>query len=339
MEGRGVYVRLGLLIVGGIVALIALVVFLSGQRLTSGEAFESYFRESVQGLDVGAPVKFRGVTLGRVTGIGLVSAEYPSHEPLRLKMANYQMVVVRYIINMKKLGVVPDVPEAIAQGLRARLSQQGITGLAFIELDFVSNPAAYPVETLPWKPTSEYIPTVPSTLLQVQDAAQSLLAKLNEVDAKGLVSAATGMLNDLRTQLKDGDLHRTLTDTDTLIRQAQTDLHDADLPGVAADMRKTLANIQGLVNGPELKAVLARTAVAVDRFAQAADRLGPLLTTLQATARRADNSTADLEQQLAPLLRDAATALNNLRETTDTLRRYPSSILLGGPPPREQGAR
>jgi paraquat-inducible protein B len=339
MEGRGVYVRLGLLIVGGIAALVGLVIFLSGERLSTGTEFESYFRESVQGLDVGAPVKFRGVTLGRVTGIGLVSAEYPSHEETRIKMADYQMVVVRYLINMKKLGVVPDVPEAIALGLRARLSQQGITGLAFIELDFVSNPAAYPVEKLPWTPSSVYIPSTPSTLLQVQDAAQRLLAKLNEVDAAGLVSAATGMVNDLRTQLKDGDLHRTLADADVLIRQAQTDLHEADLPAVAADMRKTLANIQGVADGPELKAVLARTAVAVDRFAQAADRLAPLLTTLQATARRADNSTADIEQQLGPLLRDAATALANLRETTDTLRRYPSSVLLGGPPPRVQETR
>lgn len=339
MEGRGVYVRLGLLIVGGIAALIGLVVFLSGERLSSGTEFESYFRESVQGLDVGAPVKYRGVTLGRVTGIGLVSAEYPSREPSERNLSNYRMVVVRYIVNMKKVGVVPDVAEAVAQGLRARLSQQGITGLAFIELDFVSNPAVYPVEKVPWTPRSEYIPAIPSTLLQVQDAAQQLLAKLNEVDAKGLVSAATGMINDLRTQLKDGDVHRTLADIDVLIRQAQTDVHDADLPGTAAEMRKTLASVQGVVNGPELKEVLARTAVAVDRFAQAADRLGPLLTTLQATARRADNSTADIEQQLGPILRDAATALANLRETTDTLRRYPSSVLLGGPPPRQQGAR
>src|SRR5271168_2509791 len=78
-EGRGTFLRVGLLVVGGLALAIGLLWFFGGNRFTGGVAAETYFSESVQGLEVGAPVKYRGVTVGRVTELGLVTAEYGSH--------------------------------------------------------------------------------------------------------------------------------------------------------------------------------------------------------------------------------------------------------------------
>ena len=64
------------MVLGSLLLLVGLVLALTGDRWHEGQAYETYFSESVQGLDVGAPVKYRGVTLGRVSHIGLVSAEY-----------------------------------------------------------------------------------------------------------------------------------------------------------------------------------------------------------------------------------------------------------------------
>jgi hypothetical protein len=58
-----------------------------------------------------------------------------------------------------------------------------------------------------------------------------------------------------------------------------------------------------------------------------------LIASVQATAQRAGNGTADLEQSLGPLLRDMQTTAQNLRELTESLRRYPAQVF-GGPPPR-----
>jgi len=53
-EGRGVFLRVGLLIIGGWALVAGLVWFFAGEKLSHGLAFETYFSESVEGLEVGA---------------------------------------------------------------------------------------------------------------------------------------------------------------------------------------------------------------------------------------------------------------------------------------------
>ena len=82
--------------------------------------------------------------------------------------------------------------------------------------------------------------------------------------------------------------------------------------------------------------MLANLSTAADRLAEGASKLPALITALEATSRRAGNSTADLQQSLVPMLRDMQATAANLRETTEALRQDPAQVLLGGPPPRER---
>ena len=54
---------------------------------------------------------------------------------------------------------------------------------------------------MPWTPDYDVIPSVPSTLAQVQDAAQNLLAKINAVDFAGLSRSVQAVLDDAHTLL------------------------------------------------------------------------------------------------------------------------------------------
>ena len=157
MEGRGAFLRVGLLILGCTAILIGAVVILGSNLFRGGTPFETYFRESVQGLQVGAPVKYLGVTLGQVTEIGLTSAVYGRDLPVDADRTGYRDVYVRFVIDVKRVGRVPDTQTAIVNGLRAKLASQGLTGLSYIELAFV-NPAQYRPKPSPGSPRTNTSP-------------------------------------------------------------------------------------------------------------------------------------------------------------------------------------
>jgi ABC-type transporter Mla subunit MlaD len=332
MFGRGLYLRVGSLIVAGIVLLVAMIWFLTGSEIGGGTVFESYFSESVQGLEIGAAVKYRGVTLGRVTDIGLVSAQYGSGQPLNIASNTYRLVFVRYVVDTAKIGQMPDVQQAVSVGLRARLASQGITGLSYLELDFV-DPERYPAQVVPWRPKATYIPSMPSTFAQVQDAAQQVLAKLNRLDFDRLGSQLDGLVTDLRTELARGDVHQTLREATDLLRTTKEAVAAADLPGLSAEIRQTTSALRGTLQGEQMQKLMANASLAADRLANAAAKLPAVLAALQTTTQRASNGTADLEQSLIPLLRDMRATAGNLREMSDSLRRYPAQVF-GQPPPR-----
>jgi phospholipid/cholesterol/gamma-HCH transport system substrate-binding protein len=336
MRLSGTYLRVGLLILGGLGLLVAMIWFLGGAEINRGTLYESYFSESVQGLEVGAAVKYRGVTIGRVSEIGLVSAAYGQGMAIEKDAQLYRLVFVRYAVDAAKIGKMPDTRTIVELGLRAKLASQGITGLSYLELDFV-DPARYAALDLPWKPRAEYIPSMPSTFFQVQDAAQQVLAKLNRVDIDTLAGELAGLLSDLRAQLSSGDLHNTLADASALMRATNAAVQAADLPGLSADLKRTSASLRDVAEGEDMRKLLANSALAAERLAATASKLPALVASLQAFSQRAGNSSADLERSLAPLLRDTQAAVQNLREMTESLRRYPAQIF-GSPPPRTPAA-
>jgi paraquat-inducible protein B len=334
MTDRSAFLRVGLLLTAGVLAALGLVMFLGRNRVTEGTRYETYFAESVQGLDVGGSVRYRGVSIGQVTQIGLVSAAYPEIGPARADSAAGRLVFVRFVIDTRRIGQVPEVDEAIKQGLRVRLASQGITGLAYIEADFV-DPERFPLLPVPWTPIYPYIPSMPSTISQVQNAAELLASRLTEVDIKGIANNLGAVLAEVNKQLTSGDVHVTLAETRALMALLRGGVQSADLPALAADLRATTAALRGLVDGKATKELLASAARATDRLSEAAAKLPALVAALQSTTRSTQNGVSDIQSDLIPVLRDARAAAANLRDTSEALRRYPAGSLFGGPPPRE----
>lgn len=333
MRDQAAYVRVGLLILVGLGLAVGLIWYLGGRQIGQSLRLETYFRESVQGLDVGAPVRYRGVILGRVIDIGLVNAEYPSDKGTLLDPGIYQLVFVRYEVDRTRVGPVSDAAGAVAGGLRARLAAQGITGLNYIELDFV-DPERYPAPDVPWTPKAALIPSMPSSLRQVQDSAQQILSQLSTIDFEALTTTLLRLLQDLRQEVTHGSLHAAMQEISGLVRSMKEQLLASDIPGLAADFRQTSTAVRSAVDGEDVQRLLSNAALAADRLARVAAQLGPVATALQATSRRTDSSVADLQRTMAPVLRDLQVTAENLRETTDALRRAPSQTLLGAPPPR-----
>ena len=329
---RGTYLRVGGLVLLGVALVIGAVILLGGNSIAHGRTYETYFRDSVQGLEVGAPVKYRGVTIGTVTQIALTSAVYGRNLPDALRRTTFRTVLVRFEVDTQRVGELPSA-DSVSRGLRARTAPQGLTGVSYIELDF-TDPQRYPPLDLAWKPRYEYVPGIPSTLSQVQNSATDLLAKLQQVDVVGLADGALGLIGELRGEMAaGGDVHVLLDQTTQTLHALQAALQQADVPALASDLRQTLAATRGLEQGPQTKELLRSATEATQRLAQASAALPPLLATLNAVALRANAGSADLEAGLVPLLQDARTTVAALRETSEALRRDPSQVLLGAPPP------
>ena len=78
MSQRANYFKLGLFVIGAIAAgILVLVIIGSGRWFERKVIIETYFKESVQGLDIGSKLKYRGVTIGEVTRITFTYTRCP----------------------------------------------------------------------------------------------------------------------------------------------------------------------------------------------------------------------------------------------------------------------
>ena len=337
--GRGLYLRVGVLILAGLALAVGFVLFFTAGRLRDDSVvFETYLRESVQGLEVGAPVRYRGVAIGRVTEITLANTIYRSPDGAPFQSA-FQLVLVRFGLDPSRLGrETPTAEQAVRWGLRARLASQGITGVSYIELDFV-DPTRFPVEPVPWEPQHAVIPSIPSTISQVQDAAQALAQRLENIPIEEIAANISGLLGDLRHELKEGSLAQTLAGANRLVQEIDRSTRDANLAGLLADARGAVGDIRGVVGSRDVQATLRSIREAADGLRVASQRLPETLAGLDRTLRSARGVTTDVNADLAPVMRDLRATVSNLRDTTEMLRRAPSQAILGAPPPVPDWAR
>lgn len=326
MNNSGLYFRVGLLLLVGAALVVGFVLFLGTARFSNGRTYESYFRELVQGLSVGTEVKYRGVTLGAITGIGLTGEFYGGDQPIDPEDPLWQEVVVRYKIDISKLGRATELQTDIAAGLRARLAYQGVTGLSYLELDFVPTPP--PMQHAPWTPRYEVIPTVPSTYRRIQDALQDVAQRLSHLDIEAVVANLKALIDELRAEVKESDLPGTVNAARDLLVTLQQEVKQADLPGLTAQLRAVAKSAQATLQGKELHDILANTDAATAK-------LSPLLAQAQRTLQRTDATTSDVTASLASILNNVQTTVDNLRDVSAQLRRDPSQLLFGAPPPHQ----
>src|ERR1700751_2738685 len=154
--------RLALFVVVSVMVLAVLLFVLGGRKMFQPTySFETYFAESVAGLEIGSPLRYRGVPLGEVSEILDSAAAYERDVPLA-KRRNY--IVGRGKVTLSALEAIQvrrDAPELVKLGLRAQTQLAGITGQQYLALDFL-DPAKYPPLEFGWTPKDEHVPSAPS---------------------------------------------------------------------------------------------------------------------------------------------------------------------------------
>jgi len=270
--------KLGLFILVAIGAMLGTLFWLGARRLRR-ESFPavSYFDESVQGLDVGSPVKFRGVTVGTVSDITIG----PDHR-------HVQVTADMYVDALVRLGLRERAPkrgeEFTAPGWRVQLASAGITGVRFIQTDFF-DPERHPPPQLPFDPPWNYVPSVPSTLKSIEESAVEFLNRLPV-----LVDRARDTLADLRKTLgsvdrlasdlaaDDGSFHGALDNVRRAAGRVDRALDDARLGATTSAFRDAASSVGQTSAGlndarAELVASLISLREALDSVRTLADSL------------------------------------------------------------------
>jgi paraquat-inducible protein B len=308
------YFRVGLFVLLGIALAVGTILVVGGGRLFARPVLmETVFDESVQGLDVGAPVKLRGVKLGTVRWIGFVSDHYQvGGEDAR----EGRRVLVRMELDAGTDGLghaqrAREVEALVKRGLRLRLTPLGITGVSFVEADFV-DPERFPPAALSWTPEVLYVPSAPSTITQITSAAERLMTRIDRLDVE-----------------------RLLTNFDQLLVNVNSAVETADVEGVQKSVTEVLEELKGAVE--RLQGVIREA------------RVPAVSDELRGTLREASGTLARLQlvldrsgEDLGATLENLRAATQNLRDVSETARGYPSFLLLGTPPPStlpEEAAR
>src|SRR3970282_2065964 len=154
MSRKANYFKIGaFVIIGFAIAVIGIVVFGAGKFFRHKIMIETYLNQSVQGLNVGAPLKYQGVQVGNVTEIGFAFNYYPTPYTYVVVRAEIQQELVG---ERKSLGRIPTeeervsrIKELIEQGFRLQLYSQGITGVAFLNMVHL-DPKRFPPLKIDW---------------------------------------------------------------------------------------------------------------------------------------------------------------------------------------------
>lgn len=286
------YFRLGVFVLAAIGVLVAVIlIFGSGKFFKKSFYLETYIKQSVTGLDSGAAVRFRGVKIGQVTSIGLTGDSYEKNLPFDKRR---QYVVVRMKIFGEEL-TEEQLNHFIKDNMRARVKSMGITGVNYIEFDFVSSATEYPTLPFDWEPEYPVLPSMPNQTDEIISGIQKFIDSANQMNIDSTQKKVDEVLVSLNTMMVgDGK------GNEGFIRSVK-------------ELNILLARIAKVTDKDELNILMRELVGAV--------------TTLRQTITSAQGDTASTLENLKQ-------TSENLNELSRIASQSPASLLWAEPPPK-----
>jgi paraquat-inducible protein B len=325
---------IGAFVIGAVALIvIAILVFGSGRLFRQTREFVLYFDNSVNGLRIGAPVKFKGVEIGSVKDIRLQLE----------KGAEVNKIPVIIEIDLKKLtsrGAQADITmnremfqQAIVdRGLRGQLEMESlVTGLLFVALDFLPGTPINLVQQAGGDYEYPEVPTLPTTLEQAKGAVTRIMSKLEDIDFKELGANLQATLKGVNRTVNSPEIESVLRSLARVMPKVdEAVVNIRNLAGTMDDKVKILAD--------DLQHTSADARLALKQA-------GDALKQTEETMKRAEAAVANIETlsdldspvnyELVKGLRDVSTAARSLRSLTDYLERNPRAPIFGKPDSKE----
>ncbi len=292
---------IGAFVLGAIAITIFAVYFFAKQTLfTKIDKYILYFPQSIDGLDVGSPVKFKGVEIGWVDNIFLQFEDDSTDVPVIINVPRKKAVDIKTISSIllnRELFL-----KEIDRGLRGSLDLQSfLTGKYFIELNyFPDEPAVF----LGNSPPYIEIPTVLSSYEKMWIAIKDTFQKISEIDFKDLtdhIKSVAQKLDGKLDELNFKEINDKLISAMESFRNMSSNI-DKHIDPLSTDLKQTLSN----------------ASKAFESLKQAATSVNNLVS-----------PDAPYGGQLNSTLEEISKASHSIRSLADFLERNPNALLTG----------
>ena len=319
MATRAQKIRLALFLVFSFCVLGGFLLVVAGSQLLRQRVnYSIEFEQSIGGLTAGDPVKYQGVTVGRV-------------ENTRVSAEDISLIVVEISLQAKK------IPNAIRQDTQALLFSQGVTGLKYIELVAGSKKS-------PPLPPGSTIPSRGTFFANMEERADQLLTKIellifnmgeltnteNRRHFAQLLSSGGEMMenaNALLTQ-NEAELHATIRNLSTMT---------GNLAATTQSMKATMDSLQRAVAAEEMRQTAKDLHLAVQAVRMQLEGPVPqLLAQLTTMAGNIDTTVTHIDltvlqgrKSLLDAMENLEETLLNVRQATELIREDPSILIRG----------
>lgn len=333
---------IGAFVLGAVALVFGAVVLLgSGALFRDIKEVVMFFDGSVAGLQIGAPVTFRGVTIGQVSGIEIVYTG---------DTQEFQVPVTAelYPDRIQKLGGAraTTLKDLIANGLRAQLQLQSfITGQLSVQLGFRPDTPARMVghAKAGLSPKVDEIPTVPTPIQKIEQSIQQI--PLDEV-----IRDVRDTLASIRDILTSPAIPEIIANLQEVSRNAAGLTHsvDAKLSAASAQGELALKDIRSLVDkanrqitplGPAIEEIRSLAGNLNQRVGPVGAEIVRTTDELNATLQQSQKAFANLSMMtsqdsefrynLEVLLTELSATARSLRALSDYLDRHPGALLRG----------
>ena len=345
------YFKLGLFVILAFALTSAmLIAFGAGQFLKKETHAETYFNESVQGLNIGSEVKYKGVKIGAVKSITTPTKTY--HIASNYVLVTFSLSEDCYVGQTGK-NPKARMKKAVEQGLCIFLSFNGLTGSAYLETDYKKK-GPDDLE-ITWTPKNLYVPSRSSNIKQISDTLSQMMDTIGGMDFKEMKQDFTALLKSLNiTKVSDQaenllkELRQTNKDLARILTSAQVKQILSDAGASVSDLKKIIHDAkapveQTLADLNTASGSFKRMATGMEqgyqgRLADMSDKMESVLASLEKTSRLLENmiwTNADVIEKTIGNLEDTT---ENLNQFTRELREYPGRILMEAPPSRTPAA-
>ncbi len=305
MKNNTKHYKIGIFVLGCI-TLLMLFIFLLGARALFEKRIilETYFDESVHGLDVGSVVKYRGVPVGNIKSISFVHDEY------KLDFNDSDFSKGRYVLITMSLKDIFKVNEdelklalekMITDGLRVKITSQGLTGTSYLEINYFDSESNPPM-VVSWKPKYNYIPSTISTFSKIGASIDDLIQKIDRANIDKFII----------------NLDKLVTSVESAVSKAQIDELSKNTVSLLIEFRQTNQDIRRILNTPSAQ-----------KFPE---KIDDTLSNMNRSMTKLNQFLSNNQTEISSTVENLKAVSQDLREVSNNAKKYPSMLLFGEAP-------